>query len=234
MVAALALCAGTAMAQNVTTAPAPTFPERHPNQTTTLHAISFADDFNIPIWIAQRQGFFAAEKLDVKLDFTPGSTWQITHLLAGNYDIAYRKGQNEAYIPPEVKVDLTSVLNSDNAFLSVSAQGNVKQFADLRGRTVTVDAMTTGFAFVLREVLAGQGVPGRCQFRTRRWRIEPLSCHDHQPEPCLHHTDDAIREACSMNFAGDTYSGVIHRLIRKSLTICLRTPGDALHEVWRL
>lgn len=159
MVAALALCAGTAMAQNVTTAPAPTFPERHPNQTTTLHAISFADDFNIPIWIAQRQGFFAAEKLDVKLDFTPGSTWQITHLLAGNYDIAYRKGQNEAYIPPEVKVDLTSVLNSDNAFFSVSAQGNVKQFADLRGRTVTAGAMTTGFAFVLHEVLGKQGVP---------------------------------------------------------------------------
>jgi ABC-type nitrate/sulfonate/bicarbonate transport system substrate-binding protein len=144
-----------------------TFPEPHPNPVTTVRVIGFAGGFNLPIWVAQRQGFFANEKLDVKLDFTPGSTWQITHLLAGNYDIAmtaydnviaYREGQNEAFIPPDVKVDLVSVLHSDNAFLSISAQPDVRRFSDLKGRTVTVDAMTTGFAFVLRETLQRQGV----------------------------------------------------------------------------
>jgi 5-methyltetrahydropteroyltriglutamate--homocysteine methyltransferase len=42
----------------------------------------------------------------VKIDFTPGSIYQLTHLIAGTYDmgftaidniIAYREGQNEAY-----------------------------------------------------------------------------------------------------------------------------------------
>lgn len=148
-------------------APPRIFPEAHPNPMKEIKVIGFAGGFNLPIWIAQRQGFFAAEKIDVKLDFTPGSTWQITHLLAGNYHIAmtafdnvlaYRAGQNEAYVPPEVNVDLVSILNSDDAFLSISAQGDNAKITDLKGKTVTVDAMTTGFAFVLREVLARNGV----------------------------------------------------------------------------
>jgi ABC-type nitrate/sulfonate/bicarbonate transport system substrate-binding protein len=42
--------------------------------------------------------------------------------------------------------------------LSISAQKDVTSVAALKGRTVTVDAMTTGFAFVLREVLARNGL----------------------------------------------------------------------------
>ena len=38
------------------------------------------------------------------------------------------------------------------------AAPEVKSFADLKGKTVSVDAMTTGFAFVLRELLARNGL----------------------------------------------------------------------------
>lgn len=56
------------------------FPERHPNPVQAIRMINFAGGFNLPIWMTQRQGFFAAEKIDVKIDFTPGSTYQLTHL----------------------------------------------------------------------------------------------------------------------------------------------------------
>src|SRR5215813_5037088 len=143
------------------------FPEKHPNPAQVVRLINFAGGFNLPIWMTQRQGLFAAEKLDVKIDFTPGSTYQLTHLIAGTYDmgftaidniIAYREGQNEAYLPPGTNVDLIAVLASDDGFLSISAQKDITSIEALRGRTVTVDAMTTGFAFVLREVLAKKGV----------------------------------------------------------------------------
>ena len=90
--------------------------------------INFAGGFNLPIWMTQRQGLFAAEKIDIKIDFTPGSTYQLTHLIAGTYDmgftaidniIAYREGQNEAYLPPGTDVDLIAVLASDDGFLSI-------------------------------------------------------------------------------------------------------------------
>src|SRR5262245_21665286 len=143
------------------------FPEKHPDPPRLIRMINFAGGFNLPIWMTQRQGFFAAEKIDVKIDFTPGSTYQLTNLIAGSYDmgftaidniIAYREGQNEAYLPPGANVDLIAVLASDDGFLSISAQKDVSSIEALKGRTVTVDAMTTGFAFVLREVLARKGV----------------------------------------------------------------------------
>ena len=96
--------------------------------------INFAGGFNLPIWMTQRQGLFAAEKIDIKIDFTPGSTYQLTHLIAGTYDmgftaidniIAYREGQNEAYLPPGTNVDLIGVLASDDGFLSISAQKDI-------------------------------------------------------------------------------------------------------------
>jgi ABC-type nitrate/sulfonate/bicarbonate transport system substrate-binding protein len=144
------------------------FPERHPNPAQVIRMLNFAGGFNLPLWMTQRQGLFAAEKIDIKIDFTPGSTYQLTHLIAGSYDmgftaidniIAYREGQNEAYLPPGTDVDLIAVLASDDGFLSISAQKDISSVEALKGRTVTVDAMTTGFAFVLREVLAKKGVP---------------------------------------------------------------------------
>ena len=143
------------------------FPEKHPNPAQTIRMINFAGGFNLPIWMTQRQGFLVGEKIDVKIDFTPGSTYQLTHLIAGTYEmgftaidniIAYREGQNEAYLPPGTDVDLIAVLASDDGFLSISAQKDITSVEALKGRTVTVDAMTTGFAFVLREVLAKKGV----------------------------------------------------------------------------
>ena len=165
IVAILIVNATVALAQQ---APEPKpFPERHPNPAQVIRMINFAGGFNLPIWMTQRQGLFAAEKIDVKIDFTPGSTYQLTHLIAGTYDmgftaidniIAYREGQNEAYLPTGTNVDLIAVLASDDGFLSISTQKDITSVEALKGRTVTVDAMTTGFAFVLREVLARKGV----------------------------------------------------------------------------
>ena len=49
-------------------------------------------------------------------------------------------------------------MGGDGGFLSVVAQPSVKSFADLKGKTLSVDAMTTGAAFVLRELVARNGL----------------------------------------------------------------------------
>ncbi|MGJ7536006.1 MULTISPECIES: ABC transporter substrate-binding protein [unclassified Variovorax] len=140
-------------------------PVAHPNPLRTLRVIGFAGGFNLPIWAAERQGYFDAEGLRVDLHFTPNSKYQITQLLAGNYDIAmtavdnvvaYQEGQSEAPIGPNP--DLFAFFGSDGAFLSLVSQRPYKRIEDLHGKTLTVDAMTTGFAFVLREILARNGI----------------------------------------------------------------------------
>jgi ABC-type nitrate/sulfonate/bicarbonate transport system substrate-binding protein len=70
--------------------------------------------------------------------------------------VAYQEGQGEAKIPDNP--DLFAFMGSDNGFLSMLAGKGVKSFAELKGKKLSVDALTTGFAFVLRELLAKNGV----------------------------------------------------------------------------
>jgi len=43
-------------------------------------------------------------------------------------------------------------MGSDSGFLSLVVAPDVKKFADLKGKTLSVDARTTGYAFVLFDV----------------------------------------------------------------------------------
>jgi len=130
-----------------------------------LRVITFDGGWNLPVWAAQRQGYFEANGVAVQLTYTPSSGFLVAGLLDGKFDIAlalvdnlfaYQEGQGEAKIPDNP--DLFAFMGSDGGFLSVVAAPAVKSFADLKGRTLSVDAMTTGAAFVLREVAARNGL----------------------------------------------------------------------------
>jgi ABC-type nitrate/sulfonate/bicarbonate transport system substrate-binding protein len=49
-------------------------------------------------------------------------------------------------------------MGGDGGFLSIIARPGTRDIADLKGKTLSVDAMTTGLAFVLRELVARGGV----------------------------------------------------------------------------
>jgi len=134
-------------------------------QLKTLNVIVFPGGFNLPTWAAERQGFFEQNGVRVVLTATPSSTFQMQGLAEGRFDIAmtafdnvvaYQEGQGEAKIPDNP--DLFAFMGSDNGFLSVLAATCVTAFADLKGKKLSVDAMTTGFAFVLSELLAKNGM----------------------------------------------------------------------------
>ena len=130
-----------------------------------LRVIAFDGGWNLPVWAAQRQGFFEAQGVAVQLSYTPNSANLIAGLFDGRYDvalatmdnfIAYDEGQGEARIPDNP--DLFAFLGADSGFLAIVAAPSVKSFADLKGRTLSVDAMTNGLAFVLRELVARSGL----------------------------------------------------------------------------
>jgi len=130
-----------------------------------LRVIAFDGGWNLPIWAAQRQGFFAAHGVAVTLSFTPNSVALITGLSEGRFDIAMagfdnivacQEGQGEAATVAEP--DLFAFMGGDNGFLSVVTAPGVGGFDALRGRTLSVDAMTNGFAFVLRELVERSGL----------------------------------------------------------------------------
>src|SRR5204863_1141098 len=127
------------------------FAQAPPTPPATLRVIAFDGGWNLPVWAAQRQGFFEAQGVAVQLSYTPTSVFLITALLDGRFDlalggmdnvIAYQEGQGEAKIADNP--DLFGFLGSDGGFASVVAAPAVKTFADLKGKTLSVDAMTTG------------------------------------------------------------------------------------------
>jgi ABC-type nitrate/sulfonate/bicarbonate transport system substrate-binding protein len=129
-----------------------------------LEVIVFAGGFNWPIWAAQQKGFFRENGVEVQITPTPGSVYQLVNLIDGKFDIAmtaidnliaYREGQGE---DPTPGPDLIAVMGADQGFLKLVTVPEVKSIADLRGKTVSVDARTTGYAFVLFEILDRSGL----------------------------------------------------------------------------
>ena len=117
----------------------------------------FPAGFILPLWVAQDKGFFARNGLQVRMIATPNSVQQMTGLINGQFDIAmtavdnviaYMEGQGEA--PTRSTPDIVA--------LSLITAPEIKSLADLRGTTLSVDAMTTGYAFTLRRMLEKAGL----------------------------------------------------------------------------
>jgi ABC-type nitrate/sulfonate/bicarbonate transport system substrate-binding protein len=139
-----------------------------------LSVIVFPGGWNWPMWVAEAKGLFAREGLAVKVTPTPNSTFQMKGLIQGDFDvaltamdnvIAYREGQGEAGVNGP---DLFVVMGGDSGFLRLVTVPDVRNFADLRGKTLSVDALTTGYAFVLREMLDRNGLVLDRDYKTDR------------------------------------------------------------------
>ncbi len=132
---------------------------------TTINVIAFGGGVNWPIWIAQEKGLFAQQGLAVNLQFTPNSVESMTGLVSGKYDIAmaaidnlvaYMEGQGEAPLPEAP--DFFAFLGNQRGMLRVVAQPQIKSYAELKGQSIAVDALGTGFAFVLYKMLENAGL----------------------------------------------------------------------------
>src|SRR5579864_938436 len=125
----------------------------------------FPGGFNWPSFVAQEKGFFERNGIRVTLQATPNSVAQMTGLADGKFDIAitavdnilaYVEGQGEAPIGPQP--EFFAFMGSDSGFLSLVVAPDIKSFSDLKGKTLSLDARTTGYAFVLFEMLARNGL----------------------------------------------------------------------------
>jgi ABC-type nitrate/sulfonate/bicarbonate transport system substrate-binding protein len=118
-----------------------------------------------PIWAAGKQGLFEKQGLTVKNIYTPNSVDQMVGLIEGKFDmittafdnvIAYAEGEGSPQAPKDA--DLIAFAGGNNGALSLIARPEIKSIKDLKDRDLAVDAIATGFSFVLREILARNGL----------------------------------------------------------------------------
>ncbi len=131
----------------------------------TVNMITFGGGYSLPAWVAQREGFFARHGIAVNITHTPNSVFLMKNLIEGKFDltvtamdnlVAYQEGQGEAEYSGVC--DLVAFMGVDDSFQSLMASPDIKSVADLRGKKIAVDALTTGYAFILREMIARAGM----------------------------------------------------------------------------
>lgn len=134
-------------------------------QPTPVNIIAFPGAPNLPLFAAQEQGSFARHGLKVELETTTSSVSQFKRFGAGEFDlaftafdnvVAYREGQGAAKLDgiPDFRV----IMGASQVELSLVVSPKIASVADLKGQSLALDAVGTGFAFVLYAMLETHGL----------------------------------------------------------------------------
>jgi len=130
-----------------------------------IKIIAFPGAPNLPLFAAIAQGFFKAEGLNVILETTPSSVKQIQQFHSGAYDIAftafdnivaYHEGQGAVQL--EGGCDFKVIMGATQIELSAIFNSSIHTGADIKGKSLALDAVGTGFAFVFYAMLEELGL----------------------------------------------------------------------------
>jgi len=130
-----------------------------------IEFISFPSTANVTHFIAADKDFYVREGVQVNFTPTPNSVFQITETVKGRYHIAataidnvvaYQEGQGAVAL--DRKPDLFAFMGGAHIELFLVVTPDIRSYADLKGRSLAVDALTTGFAFVLYKMLEKGGL----------------------------------------------------------------------------
>ncbi len=141
----------------------------------TVELIAFPGAQNLPIFAALEQGLFDKAGITLNMSTTPNSAYQAENLANGKFHIAgtafdnvvaYVEGQGAVKIEPVP--DFFAFMGATQIELAFIAQPDIKTYADVKGKVLAMDALYTGFAFVLYEMLAKAGL------KKSDYKIEPV------------------------------------------------------------
>jgi ABC-type nitrate/sulfonate/bicarbonate transport system substrate-binding protein len=130
-----------------------------------LRVVAFPGGANLPLWVAEDKGLFAREQLAVKLSPTQSSVALIQSLVNDDEDIAlaafdnvvaYQEGQGEVQLSSAP--DFFAFMGFSHGAVRLVVSPDVKDYGELRGKTLAVDAVATGYSLVLRKLLQMGGL----------------------------------------------------------------------------
>jgi NitT/TauT family transport system substrate-binding protein len=152
--------AGSAASAPAPTAPAAAAPAAAaPAGPTTINlAITSPIAIYLPIYIAQEEGFFAREGLDVDLVYTQSGVRSTQQLVGGSVDMAI-PGPDAALVANSKGADLRIIAGWLHSVpYSFMVQPEIRSVADLRGQTVGASGLKGGSAIVMRRMLEKAGL----------------------------------------------------------------------------
>jgi ABC-type nitrate/sulfonate/bicarbonate transport system substrate-binding protein len=125
---------------------------------TQLKVMVFPGLSNFSIFAAQHKNLFAKHGLAIELLNTPNSEVLRSGLAKGDHQIVHAAVDNAVAMVELANADVAIVTGGDNGFNRIFVQPDINSYAELRGKTVVVDAPNTAFALLLYKVLKDNGL----------------------------------------------------------------------------
>jgi ABC-type nitrate/sulfonate/bicarbonate transport system substrate-binding protein len=136
-------------------------------QETQLRTMVFAGIQNVPLFAADAKGFFTKRGLKIEQLVAPNSGELREGLAQGRYQLVHGGVDNAVAMMDVAKADIAVLMGGDNGFNSLLVQPGINSYADLKGKTLAVDAVNTSYALVLYQMLKLQGLQRNVDYQVK-------------------------------------------------------------------
>jgi ABC-type nitrate/sulfonate/bicarbonate transport system substrate-binding protein len=111
-----------------------------------------------PLYVAQEKKMFRSEGVEVEVTLTGSSVKQLEQLRAGDYDMGFQQSDHVVRAVEQGSDLFIFMALAHAPELSLIVAPEVRSFDDLRGNLIAVDGARTGYALLLRKLLADKGL----------------------------------------------------------------------------
>jgi ABC-type nitrate/sulfonate/bicarbonate transport system substrate-binding protein len=123
--------------------------------------------------VADKQGLFAKYGLEVLNDNKKNSDELRADLAAGKGEVAYLAVDNAVAMVELAHQDVVIVMGGEGSQNELIAQKDIKSIADLRGKTLIVDAPNTAYALQMKKILLLNGLTAGKDYEIKPFGATP-------------------------------------------------------------
>ena len=127
-------------------------------ELTRVRVNAFPTARSLPFYAGFAHGIFAKHGLQVEIVYTENSERQRAGLKEGKSDIVHSALDNAVAMIEVAKEDVVIVGGGDSGTNEFYVQPEIKNFADMRGRILVVDAPDTAYALLAKKMLLQHGL----------------------------------------------------------------------------
>ena len=123
-----------------------------------LRVNTFPNAKALPLHAGIAKGIFEKRGFNIELTLTPNSRSQRDGLASGKFEVVHSAVDNALAMIEVAKHDVVIATGGDSGMNEFFVQPEIKSFADLRGRTLVVDAPDTAYALQAKKILLKHGL----------------------------------------------------------------------------
>jgi ABC-type nitrate/sulfonate/bicarbonate transport system substrate-binding protein len=165
-----ALCVAAAMFGAIAASVAPTGAA----EATNIRVNTFPNAKALPVYVGIAKGVFAKYGLAVEQENTESSQSQRDGLVAGKFQIAHAALDNAVAMIEVAKKDVVIVSGGDSGMNEFFVQSGIASFADLKGKTIVVDAPDTAYALQAKKLLLQHGLKEGIDYQVKQVGAVPF------------------------------------------------------------